>query len=60
MQLQINQWAQEEGLQEGEIMIRDITEKPTNPKNGDRFQAKDGIVRVFRYGRWVEENPVDE
>ncbi len=30
---------------------------PTNPKNGDKYRDKDGITRLFSYGRWIKLKP---
>lgn len=37
-------------------MIRDITEKPVHPINGDRYQNKAGDEFVFRFGSWIKQD----
>jgi len=31
-----------------------VETRPINPKNGDKYRDKDGIIHVFGYGRWVK------
>ena len=34
--------------------LNNTFQKPSHPKNGDRWQREDGVMFVFRYGSWVK------
>jgi len=34
-------------------LYRPLAQQPINPKNGDKYRDSDGLIREFRYGRWV-------
>ncbi len=36
-------------------MIESIHTRPTNPKNGSKYQNKEGEIFVFRNGTWIKQ-----
>lgn len=34
-------------------MFRPINERPSNPKNGDKYKDANNNWHIFKFGRWV-------